>query len=383
LQDYAKFWLITNTTDSKGVLSYSSWLPDSIYAAYLVDGDSTFIASILNDMVTHYRNAEAKWFDASPGLYHIVPDRDAMEDPISGTGQQYRPTINAYAFGNATAISRMAQTLGNTAIAQEFASKASALQTNVQSLLWDKSAKSFKVVYRGATTFSTTREEIGLVPWYFNLPADGMGYEAAWVQLMDSAGFHAAYGPTTAEQRDPKFRANAGAAAGEHPTQWNGPSWPFSTAQTLVALGNLLRNYTQSVVSRSDYLATFDGYTRSQHKAGHPWIAEDLNPLTGAWIADIAGRSECYNHSTYDDLIISSLVGLVPRQDSTIEVNPLLPDGAWDYFYLDNVLYHGHRLTIFYDKAGTRYGVGKGFFLYVDAKRAATSATLSRMTFSG
>ena len=240
-----------------------------------------------------------------------------------------------------------------------------------------------KVVYYGTTTFSTVREEIGFVPWYFNLPAAGQGYEAAWSQLMDGAGFHAAYGPTTAEQRSPKFSANAGALAGQHPTQWNGPSWPFATAETLVGMGNLIRNYTQSVVSKDDYLATFNIYTLSQHKSGHPWIAEDLNPLTGAWIADIQWRSECYNHSAYDDLIIAGLVGIVPREDSAIEVNPLLPDGAWDYFYLDDVLYHGHRLTIFYDKTGTRYGKGAGLFLYVDGIQAATSSTLSRITFPG
>lgn len=129
-------------------------------------------------------------------------------------------------------------------------------------------------------------------------------------------------------------------------------------------------------------MATFNCYTRSQHKDGHPWIAEDLNPLTGKWIADIKWRSECYNHSSYNDLIITGLVGLVPREDSTIEVNPLLPDSAWDYFCLDRVLYHSHWLTIFYDKTGARYNHGKGLFLYVDGKQVASRPTLSRITFS-
>jgi hypothetical protein len=287
LQDYAKFWL---GTTSQGVLSYSNWIPAGFYAAYLVDGDNSFISGILANTVTLYQDEEAKWLDATPGLYHIVPDRDAMEDPISGTGDQYRPSINAYAYGNAMAISRMAALVGNTTLSQQYASKASAIQTNVQNLLWNKTASFFEVVYRNTTTFSAVREEIGLVPWYFNLPAAGMGYENAWAQLNDSAGFFASYGPTTAEQRNPKFSATAGSLPGQHPTQWNGPSWPFATSQTLVALGNVLRNYTQSVVSKADYLATFNMYTLSQHKAGHPWIAEDLNPLTGAWTADIVDR---------------------------------------------------------------------------------------------
>jgi hypothetical protein len=38
-----------------------------------------------------------------------------------------------------------------------------------------------------------TREAIGFVPWYFNLP-DG-GYEIAWKHLMDPKGFFAPFGP--------------------------------------------------------------------------------------------------------------------------------------------------------------------------------------------
>jgi hypothetical protein len=147
-------------------------------------------------------------------------------------------------------------------------------------------------------------------------------------------------------------------------------------------MGNVLRNYSQTAISKNDYLATLNCYTRSQRKNGHPWIAEDLNPLTGAWIADIQERSECYNHSTYNDLIISGIAGLVPREDSTIEINPLLPDGAWDYFSLDRVLYHGHLLTILYDKTGTHYNKGQGLVLYVDGTQVAKSATLSKITYS-
>ena len=141
LQDYATFWLRVN---AQGALSYSNWIPAGIYAAYLVDGNSGFISNILPDTVTLYQNAEHKWLDAARGLYHIVPDRDAMEDPISGTGDQYRPSINGYAYGNAVAISRMASLAGNTAVAEEFATKASAIQAATQNALWDKSAAFFK-----------------------------------------------------------------------------------------------------------------------------------------------------------------------------------------------------------------------------------------------
>ena len=33
-------------------------------------------------------------------------------------------------------------------------------------------------------------------------------------------------------------------------------------------------------------------------------------------------KSRYYNHSTFNDLIITGLIGLRPREDNTIEVNP-------------------------------------------------------------
>ncbi len=87
-----------------------------------------------------------------------------------------------------------------------------------------------------------------------------------------------------------------------------------------------------------------------------------------------------YNHSSYCDLIISGLVGLRPRADDIVEVNPLLPDGTWDYFRLGNILYHGRILTITWDKTGEKYKSGKGLTVFADGKKIAQSMTLSRVS---
>ncbi|MCQ4921363.1 hypothetical protein NE700_21965, partial [Phocaeicola vulgatus] len=66
-------------------------------------------------------------------------------------------------------------------------------------------------------------------------------------------------------------------------------------------------------------------------------------------------RSRYNNHSTFNDLLITGLIGLRPRIDNTVEVNPLIPEGKLDYFCLDNVLYHGRNITILWDKDCSRY----------------------------
>jgi hypothetical protein len=127
-----------------------------------------------------------------------------------------------------------------------------------------------------------------------------------------------------------------------------------------------------------------------------PWIDENLNPQNGDWISRTRlktwrngtwdrgkggkERGKDYNHSTYCDLVITGLVGLRPREDDQVVVNPLLPPGKWDYFCLDNVCYHGRTLTILWDTTGTEYGKGRGLQVFADGRRIAAAETLTRVT---
>ncbi|MFO0810747.1 MAG: hypothetical protein U0746_19125 [Gemmataceae bacterium] len=113
-----------------------------------------------------------------------------------------------------------------------------------------------------------------------------------------------------------------------------------------------------------------------------------MHPFTGEWHAralkikkgKFNGRGDHYNHSGFADLVISGLVGLKPRADDTIEVNPLVPAGRWDWFCLDGVRYHGRDLTILWDRDGTRFSRGAGLRILVDGKEVARAATLERVT---
>jgi hypothetical protein len=80
--------------------------------------------------------------------------------------------------------------------------------------------------------------------------------------------------------------------------------------------------------------------------------------------------------------VITGLAGLRPRADDTIEVNPLVPEGLWDWFCLDAVPYHGRSLTILYDRTGARYGKGKGLRVLADGKEIAASEKPGRVTGS-
>jgi predicted GH43/DUF377 family glycosyl hydrolase len=384
LAGYARFWFRHGGSPR----SYSFAAADALRAWALVTHDHQLAADLWPELLANYRSWEKSNQDPN-GLFWQIDDRDGMEFSIGGSG--YRPTINSYMYAEAEALSEIATWTypGHDREADEFREKADRLRALVDAKLWDEAAGFYKTVPRGEESPVDVREEIGFVPWYFNLPKPGR--EVAWKQLMDPQGFHAPYGPTTAERRHPRFLFT-----NPHECLWNGPSWPFATSQTLTAMANLLNSYRQDYVTKYDYLELLRTYARSQHiklADGRtiPFIDEDLNPDTGEWIARELlykmtpaeqaqkggkDRGRDYNHSTFNDLIITGLAGLRPRLDQWLEVNPLVPEGGLEYFCLDGIRYHDRDVTILYDRNGTRYGKGAGLHLYVDGREVGSRKDL-------
>ncbi len=395
LDDYSIFWFRKGGDPRR----YSFWAADAMWARALVTGDDRLPQELLPDLIANYQAWEKHYRDDN-GLFWQVDGRDGMEVSISGRlhphAQGYRATINSYMYGDALAIARIAEKAGRKDIAERFRDKAATIRRLLQEKLWDPKAQFFMVLPRGEDTqLSDARELHGYTPWYFNIPDTDQS--VAWKQLMDPKGFYAPFGPTTAEQRHPGFAVSYQG----HECQWNGPSWPLATSVTLTALANVLNAYQQDVISAEDYFETLKIYTKSHRRRREdgrvvPWIDENLNPFTGDWLSRTrlkswkngtwdAGkggkeRGKDYNHSTYCDLVITGLIGLRPRVDDCVEVNPLVPEGAWDYFCLDRIRYHGRWLTILYDRTGQRYKRGRGLRVLADGKEIAASECLTRVT---
>ena len=191
---------------------------------------------------------------------------------------------------------------------------------------------------------------------------------------MDPDYFFADYGPTTVERNDPMFLLSKTCC------WWSGQSWPYATTQTLKAMANLLQNYEQEVVTRADYLKQLHVFAMSHRKNGQPYLAEALHPDTGSFEGhDSYNHSEHYFHRSFNDLIITGLVGLKTRGDDVLEIDPLAP-AAWRWFALDDVPYRGHRLSIVWDEDGSRYKVGAGLRVLSDGKEVAVRDSLGKLT---
>ena len=373
----------------------------AVWDAYLVDGVQSDIITYLDGMIKVY-DAWGDHFDTSKNLYFIEPLLDATEYTIASIdascgvdgftgGDGFRPSINAYQYGNALAIASIARLAGRSDVQDDYRARAESIKTNVQNSLWNPTYEHF-IDRHYATTSCTTywdfirgRELVGYLPWLHNLPDDDPEYARAWAHLTDSGKFAGPFGLRTNE---PSYEYYMKQYRYDEPTglrecQWNGPVWPYQTSQVLSALANVLDQYpittAQGIISAQDYmdiLSQYASYHYNKNRGGLLNIEEDYDGDIGAPIVGL-DRSSHYFHSSFVDLVISGLVGVRPSADDVLNVNPL--GVGLDYFRLEGVIYHGHEVAVQWDVDGSRYST-QGLIIEVDGTVVATSSSLERLS---
>lgn len=377
VSEYMSFWFYGGGSP----MSYSFPAADAAFELYKVTLDKELLDSLYFPLSQNYRNWEDTHKD-STGLFWQIDDRDGMEESVSGRLSAdfsgYRPTINSYAYADAKALAEMAALAGKKTDCSIWEKEAATIKALSDKYLWDSHDNFYKVVPRNYNMQqSPTRELIGYIPWMYGMADENKGM--AWKELLDTCGFMAPFGPAVTERRSPGFAL----AYTGHECQWNGPSWPFATSQTLTAMSECLQAYGERFFTKSDFYNILTIYSDSHRitdadgNRKRCWIDENINPFTGEWIArtvlisqgdKIPDRGKDYNHSSFCDIIITGLLGIRPQMDGHIDIAPLLPEGQWDWFCLDRLVCQGKEIKLVFDRDGSHYGGKKGFCVYVDGK---------------
>jgi len=384
----------------------------------LVTGDSSAALRHL-DTMQHVYNLWDDHFDRVRNLYWIEPLHDATEYTIASIdasgagftdhpsldrnrngfsgGEAYRPSINSYQFANAMAIARLSALAGKPDVSADYTARAERIRTAVLDQLWNPVFHHFTDRFQRSTPFVHVgdfirgRELVGYVPYTFELPPrDSVStarYSSSWRHVLSPSELAGPHGLRTVEPTYPRYmkQYRYDDITGQPECQWNGPSWPFQTSQTLTGLANVLNDYQQSDITAEDYLRLLRQYTH-QHflSLDHLDLQEDYDADTGKPIVGLP-RSHHYNHSTYIDLVLSGLLGVRARSDGILELNPLLPfkaaAGERDirFFAVQDVPYHGRQIGIFYDREGTRYNFGRGIAIFIDGTLAYGPSPLSHI----
>lgn len=368
---------------------YTDWITSQAWETYLVHPDKTLLARIADTLA---RNAEGwrrvyGWGD-SPLLVvdsHWWTGMEWQPSFFSFAGYQTgggagtdkskmtplrRVDLTAYNFGNAQAVANIYRELGRREEAARLQNLADETRAAVLAQMWDSHTHWFHSLRASDNALSPTKEIIGLYPFYFELPPPRQGYEAAWSVALDPAQFWTAWPLASVSRECPAYSQTGWPVGpGGSGCMWNGPTWPHANSLVLTAMANTLRHYAPCALTRQKLLDLFTSFTRAQYMHQnplYPWTGEYYNGDTGEWKTTQLD----YNHSTWIDPLIRDLIGLVPRPDDTLEIDPLLPEGAWSYFVLDGQAYKGHDVTIAYDAQGGHVAPGfQGFAVYLDGKK--------------
>ena len=187
MKDYFLFYLTDQEAKPR---LFTLWLANSFDEFMRVHPDSAYERKTLPLLVDNYNAWTKKRKDEDKNLYWTIDQLDGMEWTAGGqvlNGGQLkfdvamtRPTINSYMYGDALAIAALAEKYNMPDLAKDFNSRAELIKEEVLNRLWNKDLKFFTPMERNYDIHSKpidVREQIGFVPWYFNLPPSNKGYE--------------------------------------------------------------------------------------------------------------------------------------------------------------------------------------------------------------
>jgi hypothetical protein len=384
---------------------YTDWITSTAWDGHLVQPDRAFLAEVVEKLAANVRGWQETCDPDGDGLLQV--------DSHWWTGMEYQPSffyfsdykpskdfyqpsrpvdlervdLAAYNYGNAMSVACIYRVLGQPDRAKEFDDLAAKIAAAVTARMWRPEKRFFYSLRAEGDAVADVKEVIGVYPLYFGMLPWGKGYESAWASILDPKQFWTTWPVASVSKECPAYSQTNwpgdGRAAG---CMWNGPTWPHANALVMTAMARTLRatrdhNVTDSPLRKEHLWELFLSFTKAQYRdqdLRQPWTGEFYNGDTGKW--KTAERD--YNHSTWLDILIPELIGLAPRDDETLEIDPLLPEKALSHFILDGVRYHGHDVTIVWDAPGSpdQYADGrKGLDVYVDGRLGASAPRLSRL----
>ncbi len=386
---------------------YTDWITSTAWDGHLVHPDKDYLAGIVEKLADNVRGWQEVYDPDGDGLLLV--------DSHWWTGMEYQPSffyfsdfqtskdfyqpaeqvslervdLTSYNYGNAVAVAKIYRLLGQPEKAREFDALAETIAKAVAAKMWRPEGRFFYSLRAEDDAVADVKEIIGVYPFYVGMFPPGSGYEAAWASVLDPEQFWTPWPVASASKQCPAYsqqgwpRNNGQAMA----CMWNGPTWPHANSIVLTAMARTLRADRQtpgaaSPLTKEKLWELFHSFTKAQYRdqdRTYPWTGEYYNGETAQW--KTAERD--YNHSTWLDVLIPEIVGLVPRDDDVLEVDPLAPEGALSHFLLDGQHYRGHDVTIVWDApdGDDHYGDDRqGLDVYLDGQRVASADRLERVT---
>jgi len=377
---------------------YGQYLAEAGYEAFNVIGGGAELAENLayyfghdaTGQLEHYGNhIEGRDLIAYRNNYMTGNDADTISMHAPGTGTWKAHGENAYVWAAADAAAKLYEQLGNTEQAKYYRDLADKIKADVLELMWCEECKKFETYAVRPTGTQHNANQPNLVKY---TESNNYNYFAVGLVPDDAASVTKYKEALKAFSNGKEF-----------------PIFPFYTANQVhnqeVSGSNNFSNINFTVQLRL-YESALRTYDKEQ-----TYITDDMLAMMAEWMAwnvypdagdvrypnnnefhNIDGRTyENYYRSwiyhnilgNYTYLFIEDMAGIQPRSDEKIELSPI--DFSYDHFMVNNARYHGHDLTVVWDKPDdgkTWYNeCPEGYSLYIDGTLAFTLKDLAHVVY--
>jgi hypothetical protein len=123
---------------------------------------------------------------------------------------------------------------------------------------------------------------------------------------------------------------------------WYGPTWPHAVSLVADTIARVLREEVSSPLAPRHLAELLRSFARFHCEDGDP--ARPLLREYGDGETGVNWGCPDYLHSTFCDLVVRHVLGIVPAFGKELAVRPL-PLGLGD-FAVEDLPYHGHRLAV-------------------------------------
>ena len=281
----------------------------------------------------------ATGMEYQPAFYFFTGDMH--QDPTTYPDIE-RTDFTAYWYGNARAMAEMENHFGDRSQAREFETLAAEIQSGAMSSMWHDDDGFFYDQREEDNEPARVAQVVGFFPFAFQLPpVDRLDTLRIFDQLIDPEAFWAPYPVSTISRKSAFFSQTSPGGC----CHWNGPTWPFANTVVLNAVAEAVKGYG-AAEHRQTFWDLLQAFTHEQFEGDDltlPLVSESLNGDTGDWKSQV----DSYFHSAWIDPVVRHVVGLTPRADDKIELQPIPND--WPYFALTRLSYHGRSLTVVWD----------------------------------
>ena len=377
---------------------YGQYLAEAGYEAFNVIGGGAEVAENFayyfghdaTGQLEHYGNhIEGRDLIAYRNNYMTGNDADTISMHAPGTGTWKAHGENAYVWAAADAAAKLYEQLGNTEQAKYYRDLADKIKADVLELMWCEECQKFETYAVRPTGTQHNANQPNLVKY---TESNNYNYFAVGLVPDDAASVTKYKEALKAFSNGKEF-----------------PIFPFYTANQVhnqeVSGSNNFSNINFTVQLRL-YESALRTYDKEQ-----TYITDDMLAMMAEWMAwnvypdagdirypnnnefhNIDGRTyENYYRSwiyhnilgNYTYLFIEDMAGIQPRSDEKIELSPI--DFSYDHFMVNNVRYHGHDLTVVWDKPDdgkTWYNeCPEGYSLYIDGTLAFTLKDLAYVVY--